>query len=523
MNIVASIAALPSRSWSQVRAEKDRQFQIKMAIQQQESQQNKILQDEVNQMKLFADKVKALPVLDPDKRRIAGKFETLLGDVRNRIETDFGGDTIAWLKNGFQQDFDDLANKISNSDELSIAEKNKEFYALYQADKQKADHTMRMINTGIPGSDGKPIFISADAAVSRFMNGESDRISYSGSYKTPTKWAKVIRDTYAPNGVIDQSVPATLDEKYAAMISEDGMDERDIADYNMQSRFADAPVYHKFEPIQAENLKIAKQRLNLANKSLEYRMVIDKLRLSKMKEEERTMDATQAFNLDMIPENKSLSYDAGMSVSPTGQKFIKTRVGAVPIPKDYIRNVIDAYGINFKEDGSINPTQPLQVKFLNGQDELMPPEALKNMRYTGNMIKLTGYSPGENGKLKGYQNGYGIEVTFDLPETYAESIINKSTGDRFEGTIGTSLPEGVIKNGQGAFGWMLGAFQPNGNTYRSKAIIDISDMNDVQRAFVSKKSKIKESDTMNGVDALSLYKDYFSGSQATMEETDLDN
>lgn len=513
---------MPPRTWGQEMAQRERRFQVSMAMQNQQAMENERQRLALEQFKSISEKVDALPVLDPDKVRVKARFDVLMQGVGKKIMEDFGGDAIAWLKESSSFDGQKIISEINNSEEMQIAQSNKRNYAAYLADKQKKGITPRLINTGSLDSKGNPMYITADGAWNLFQSGSLKSFTYNGSYETPTKWADSIRKTYSPDGTIDRAVPASIEAKMAAIMAEDGMTQMDLMDFQKQTGVLDRPIYYNYDPYKAQNLQLAKQRINLDNKELQWKMVVDRFKMEKDKEGLNTMDATQAFNREVIPEDPKLSFDAGQSVSAMGERYVKTRIGAVSIPPKFISNTLSAYGIPSKEDGSLELSDPIQVKFFNGQDEVLPPDAMAGAKFTGKMVKMTGYKPEKGGKLKGYQNGYGIEVEFNLPEKYAESLVNKTTGDRVEGTIGSSLIPGMTQNSKSLMGWALGAFQPNGNSYKTRAIIDISDMNGVQRAFSKKRNSIKNEDMMDGVDALSLFNEYrqkaSTGGQIDLDE-----
>lgn len=523
-NSFSLAAMMPPRTWGQEMAQRERRFNLNMAMQNQQAVENERQRLSLEQFKSISEKVDALPVLDPDKVRVKAKFDTLMKGIGEKIKTEFNGDAITWLKEMSSIDGQKLISEVNNSEEMQVAGLNKRNYAAYLSDKQKKGITQRLINTGVVGSNGKPVYMTADGAWNLFQSGSMKSFTYNGSYETPKDWEDSIRKSYSPDGTIDRAVPASREEKMAAIISKGGLSELDLNDFNNQTGVLNKPVYYNFDPYKFQNLQLAKQRVNLDNKEFQWRMVVDKFNMEKDKEGADTMDALQAFNRGIIGEDSKLSYDSGQSISPLGEKFVKTRVGAVTVPGKFITNTLSAYNIPYKEDGSINPTSPVQLKFMNGQDELLPPDAMQGARYTGKVVKLTGYKPGKGGKLEGQQNGYGIEVEFNLPEKYAESLMNKTTGDRVEGTIGSSTIEGMVPNDKSLFGWALGAFQPNGNSYKTRAIIDLSDMNGVQRALLKQRNKIKNGDMIDGIDPLIYLKEFYSGQQSVEDgQIDLDN
>lgn len=297
---LANLALLaPTVSWAQRRADKDRELQYQAMLAQNASAEKQQLQQAALSTQQAIASLSDVPFLEADQLRFKDLVDGILAENGKRIESDYGGDHERYGRERYLQDSQTAIMKATRSPLFRQALQRRSYAVQLMADQSKGlidrPVTYRLLN-------GQLKTAPATENYRDFQSGKTEEFSYDGGYNAPTKYNDYFAKNYHPRAAVEGNhkvFRATGDEVLSAMMSEDGLSQRDAVDYltRFGNRLA-APTY-KFDPRDPYK-EIAIQQRNRALAQGDRRNQIAEARL---KVQQRALGSFNAYDTSIDARN----------------------------------------------------------------------------------------------------------------------------------------------------------------------------------------------------------------------------
>ena len=246
----AAMALLrPTVSTAQRRADRDRQLQYQQAITQDAQAKQADAQNAEIATQQAVSAQYEVPFLEQDQMRWKALVDGMLEENNKRVHDEYGGDLERYGRERHQQDALNLVGKLKKDPLFKQALQRRSDLVQLMADQSKGlidrPVTYRLL-------DGTMKTAPATQNYLDFQAGKTEDFKYQGGYEGPKKFNEFFSKNFHPKSANDplgkfKAYQANATEIMGAMLSEDGMNPQDAADY--LTRFGNrlGPVYYKFE------------------------------------------------------------------------------------------------------------------------------------------------------------------------------------------------------------------------------------------------------------------------------------
>lgn len=185
----------PRQNWNQRAQAKQAELQYSNILESRARQDAQESQAAVEAQMSTINQFKALPFEEPDKLKVDGLVDSLLGGVLKKIEKDYAGDARKYFQTEGRIGLQQLKDQFVSSPLYTQAESNK--VQMDQIRKAMADGK-EIIGEYDPNTKK---YVTAQQRILDYRNGLSDRVNFNGAYD-PSKLdpMKYFGDQYAPGG-----------------------------------------------------------------------------------------------------------------------------------------------------------------------------------------------------------------------------------------------------------------------------------------------------------------------------------
>jgi hypothetical protein len=208
--------------------------------------QNQLFQEErVRQERMLAEQqlaqLRSLNVEDEDKMKIDQFLSTFQEGVEKKIKKNYKS-PMEYIRTEFNRDISLLKDALVSSDVYRNAIHNKTVMNAVRNDIKEGLVSMGQIGRT---PEGGVAINSIESQLSEWRQGKRDRLEYSGSYKTPTKYYNELQSQFGQDRFTKERVAP--DAVLGAIQAYDGLGDKE-AMYEFYRRGLDrTPLYYKYE------------------------------------------------------------------------------------------------------------------------------------------------------------------------------------------------------------------------------------------------------------------------------------